>query len=1608
MHTRIASSLVSPRAALAVCGAAAGALLAPAAAQAQACERDLTADVVALDQQVFYNRLGAFDPGGMMYALRRDVVAADPSQPLGPGNARLRAGKRPRPMALRMNEGDCLTINFTNLLATTPVDQQQPATRKASVHVVGMQAVDGVASDGSHVGRNTGEGLVAPGGSATYKLYAQKEGTFLLYSDAATVGGEGNGGSISRGLFGAVNVEPRGSKWYRSQVTAVDMQIATRRDAAGTRVTTPAGQPVLDYAATYPAGHPRAGEPVLAMLRGTEIVNTDLNAVITGSQPDGRWAPNTFHKVVAAGDREQPFREFTVIFHDETGVVQAFKEFEDPQLEYTLHGGRDAFAINYGSAGVGAEVLANRKGLGPMGKCPECKGEEFFLSSWAVGDPSMVVDVPANASNPAAGVVATKALYADDPSNVHHSYMNDRVKFRNLHAGPKEHHIFHLHAHQWLRTADADNSTLLDSQGIGPGSGYTYEIAYSGGNRNKMAGDAIFHCHFYPHFAQGMWSMWRTHDVFEAGTVLDADGVPVAGGRSLPDAEIAVGTPIPAVVPLPGRPLPLMPGASGNPGFPFYIAGRAGHRPPKPPMATVQDGGLPRHVVTGGEAHFLPPNPHDFDKTSTKLGVAWLPENGTPAEQAAMRFHATRSHASYAVAADGSVQPGGFTANGRAPVAGAPFSDPCVADNGAAAGTRRVYKAAAFQMDAKYNKAGWHFPQHRMFSLWDDVQATIGGTRPPQPMFLRTSTDDCINFHLVNLVPHRYEMDDYQVTTPTDVIGQHIHLVKFDVTSSDGAANGFNYESGALSPDEVRERIAAIRAFNGCTGGASSADCPSARAHPTFGAGPNGKWVGAQEIVERWYTDNLLNSAGQDRTLRSVFTHDHFGPSTHQQTGLYAAVIGEPKGSQWRDPETGAFMGSRGDGGPTSWRADILTAVADSSYREFNLEFSDFVPAYKAEATGIGPHPKHAINPPGKEHGDPHALYKRPETCPNGTPAPCPEIVSADDPGTMLVNYRNEPLALRLRDPATNRQAAGDAGDASLAFSSSVRRADPQFNAQPTFYPALTKGMLAGDPFTPLLRAYENDKVQVRVLVGGQEEGHNFSMHGLKWLTEPSWGASGYKASQWMGLSEHFELVLPPLPGNTKSSSADYLYKPGSSAEDLWNGLWGILRSYRSNQTDLLALPRSLKSTKQSNGTAFNGVCPRTAPMRAFAVTAVTAQQALPGGAITYNGREGLTDPTAAVFVRSTDLDAAGKLRAGVRVEPLILRANAGDCIELTLANKLPAAMPNMDGWSGLPMLVDDFNANDVRPSSRVGLHAQMVATDVTSHDGVDVGTNNGRSQTVAPGGTITYRWYAGHLDMKADGSLQATPAEFGAVNLTSSDPIKHSNKGLIGALVIEPQGAVVNEDADGDNMRASADVSWTGPDGKPNRFREFVLLFQDDLNLRDANGAVPNTAEAEDAEDSGQKAFNYRTEPLWARMGHRADLPLGDTRLMDFAGVLSNDKVGGDPETPVFSVAAGTPVRFRVLQPGGHQRNHVFQVHGHGFQESPFTSNSLGLGDNPLSEWKGSQFGIGPSSHFDLLLTNGAGGKFARPGDYLFRDMNSFMFDGGLWGLLRVLPAAK
>lgn len=311
-----------------------------------------------------------------------------------------------------------------------------------------------------------------------------------------------------------------------------------------------------------------------------------------------------------------------------------------------------------------------------------------------------------------------------------------------------------------------------------------------------------------------------------------------------------------------------------------------------------------------------------------------------------------------------------------------------------------------------------------------------------------------------------------------------------------------------------------------------------------------------------------------------------------------------------------------------------------------------------------------------------------------------------------------------------------------------------------------------------------------------------------------------------------------------------------------------------------------------------------------------------------------------------------------------------------------------------------------MKPSSYVGLHPQLLHYDVGLNDGAWVGINGSAAQHLAaPGQTLTYKWYAGDVRIHKDDTVTVMPLELGATNLISSDRILHASKGAIGALIIEPADATWVESP---GSRALAKV--TSPSVPKGFFQEAVLQFQNDVNLRIGGGdgsAVKNLAGMEDPEDSGQKAINYRTEPLWKRMQHAAARPAEDTRdLPHWDNVVANGKVGGvDPQTPVFEVTAGEPVRFRLLQTGGHTRNVVFGLHGHVWERQPYLNNSLRLGRNNFSFVEGARMGHGPTHHADLLLRHGAGGAFSIPGDYLFRDLAGPGFDGGLWGILRVVP---
>lgn len=1428
----------------------------------------ITADVVAIDQVYTYNRFGSFNPYGMVYALRRDVVDLQ-GNPIGadggqPCQVRLKDGKRPRPLVLRGNVGDTLQVRFTNLLCNTAdgVGTDKPATRIASMVPSGLTILGDTENP-----RETGISGIAPGEKITYKWKLEREGTHLLHDNGAPAGGEGDGGSLVLGLFGAVNVEPAGSKWYRSQVSKAEMDIARAQAVA------PA---FINYEAVD-----ANGDPVLNIRKGNEIIHADVDAIITGfNEPDDGLAATT----------EGPFREFTVIFHDELKAVQAFDELNQEQM----HGVRDGFGINYGASGVGPILIANRLGQGPTKDCVECGFEEFFLQSWANGDPALLTQ------------------YADDPANVHHSYLNDKVKFRNLHAGPKETHIFHLHAHQWLAQTDGENATYIDSQTIGPRQGYNYEVAYGGtGNRNKAPGDAVFHCHLYPHFAQGMWSLWRIHDVLEDGSRRLPDGEFGAGTDPLTGSTNG-GTPIPAVVPMPNVAMAPQPtyGANGMPGYPFYIAGKAGHRAPQPPLDLIADGGLPRHIITGGTRETgagLATN--DFSSRLTSANIQLLDPTGTPLEKSAMAFHAQAAgHATLTPEGNPAV----FAVNGLPPQPGAPYADPCTP--GLSTGNRE-YHVSSIQTDLVVNKAGWHDPQARIMVADSDVARFEGKKTTAEPFFFRANSGECVQFFHTNRAPHELAQDDFQVRTPTDIMGHHIHLVKFDPTASDGAANGFNYEDGSFARGTVEERIAASQAAGG------SALNPDGTPASLAATG------GFQTSIQRWFADPLLNKAGKDRTIKTVFTHDHFSPSSIQHHGYYGALLIEPAGSKWLNPQGQPLAGGVGSEAMIVGAADPAT---HPDHREYAMAVADFAIVYRPDGT--------PVNAP-----------------------PAPEVISAADPGTFLVNYKHEPIPLRISPNGALPLHADARGDMANLFSSRVH----------------------GDPFTPVFKGYEGDLTQFRIVQGAHEEQHAINVHGLRWRREIANPASEYTSAQAIGISEQFNAILGVLPAASGLvNTADYLFNFGST-DDLWHGAWGLVRSFArpgvidpatGQPVNLAALPNNPtgRSGVDQGNIRLDG-CPADAPSRRFTVEAWAARDLLPGGAIRYNAREGIQDPSGLLYVLSTDVSA---IRAGTKpVEPLVLRANAGDCVRVTLVNRLPANVPDHPGDAPMPPITP-LQTDDFRPSNQVSLHPQLVSYDVRRFDGANVGYN--QAQTVAPGQSTVYNWYAGTIDVQ-NGTKVGTPVEFGVTGLRSGgDVVKQGSQGLVGALVIEPRGATYTDPATGRAVTSGSQALVRRPDGTS--FKEFVLVYQDGLNLQQNGLAIPDTLIADDPEDAGEKAVNYRTEPFWARLGVAPDANLNSV-------VFNPDFMLGGIETPLFTASNGQEVKFRVALPEGRARQRGFSVQGHDYPDAGLP-NFLASGNSLMH--------VGRTVNASLY-----GG--AKRGIWLYRDAPNFMFSGGVWGRFEV-----
>ncbi len=524
-------------------------------------------------------------------------------------------------------------------------------------------------------------------------------------------------------------------------------------------------------------------------------------------------------------------------------------------------------------------------------------------------------------------------------------------------------------------------------------------------------------------------------------------------------------------------------------------------------------------------------------------------------------------------------------------------------------------------------------------------------------------------------------------------------------------------------------------------------------------------------------------------------------------------------------------------------------------------------------------------------------------------------------------------------------------------------------NADPAY---VFSSWVHGDPQTPIIESYPNDPIKIRLIQGAHETQHNFNLHGLSWKKESGQQDSELTSTQTIGMSEQFTMDIQPNPVGIRQR--DYLWS-SQPIEDLWSGLWGFVRVWGEQNTNLKKLPDRVEvkqkidtnrlnkmkkeGTKPPKAIAMGNICPDTAKINTFDVTAFMKD-------IVYN-KAGDHDPYGLMFALTKDVTA---IKKGTKpTEPLVIRANEGECIQIRLRNNLPFNPPENKNDPDLLMA----NQVDWKNSNRVSLHPQMVQYDVQGSDGATIGFNY--DQTIGPGETITYEWYA---DKEHGGTILY---DYGDIR-------SHRLHGGYGALIIEPKNSVYRNPKTGESIMSGALADIIVPD-KPD-FREQALMFSDGLYTIGADGSAPTpgqvdpiTGELLDLEDHGEKGINYSSEPFKHRLAENAD------KSLIFSSVIH-----GDPSTPIPEAYMGDPIRLRVMQTADRSRGSVFTLHSNKWRYQ---------WTDPNSKVVGSQGSLTPGDSLDIIPIQKEG-SFNPAGDYLYREMKLRRYlEGGLWGILRV-----
>lgn len=883
-------------------------------------------DIIAISVAIYYNTHGDHDRDGMILALsRHHPILRTLHHHASSKTPHPQTEPHPlvRPLVLRACAGEVLEVAVTNHLEE----------RRVGLHLVGGNC-DVCTDDGAQVGANP-DTTVAAGASRTYRWRLDVEGTYVLHDAADLDGGEP--GSNAHGLFGVVVVEPAGSVW---------------RDSSGQDpAISDCGQVDGLYVDVAPRG-----------------------AFAPSSSPVPWLEPPVKHPPPTAA-----FREYVIVMHDEPHVKNctALTRVAPPwEVEPGAHGSGHMPEENADGDANGnvshvmpisyrAEPMLNRERLlwnritgvpvEPGDPAPEplevcVVNEEQHHSSWLFGDP------------------ATPILRA---------YLGDPVRIRLVHAGVKETHVFHLHVYEWYADVHNPASPLIDAITIGPQTGHTIEPLWGAGNRQGVAGDVIWHCHLYPHFHHGMWGLMRTYDRLRDGSNAPA--------QCYPDC-----TPIPRLLVLPDRAAPPLP-AHELDGWPRYMietrsganlpadpldrVGRTGQKSPRVPWVNegpVPDGFDYRPATEGERAYFFQ---HRNAGRDARYNIA--PEPGWLTPAFAFAPEAPRVVRDLEVLREPFLynNHGWFDPRGHRYRMAEPGATDVLDDAALRAGAEAPSPPPASALPSSCNRlragAATAIPVppagHAPGPVADPHPARTPGQR--EPLFFRVHHGDGVDLTLHNRITYPIPCDAYDHALPRPGVpglwecGLHVHMVKFDVVTADGAASGWNY---------------------------MSAPRPGYRMH------------------YKWWADEDFGV---------IFIHDHLFANYRQKRGLFAAMLVEPAGSRWVDPHTGEEI-------VAGSQAVVLDAPG-GPFRELALAVSDFVPLHglpkmdgttelnpPEEPTSDGDQGAMGVNyrcaPLRERPGDPSAWFA--------------SAAHGDPPTPLLETYPGEPVRLRLLQGAHEEQ----------------------------------------------------------------------------------------------------------------------------------------------------------------------------------------------------------------------------------------------------------------------------------------------------------------------------------------------------------------------------------------------------------------------------------------------------------------------------------------------------------------------------------------------------------------------------------------------------------